>query len=50
MVRITRGPYKGVEGRVARINGQQRVVVEIPGICRYATQYVATLLLEPVEE
>ena len=50
MVRITRGPYLGVEGRVARIHGQQRIVVEIPGICRYATQYVATPLLEPIKD
>lgn len=47
MVRVIGGPYIGVVGKVARINGQQRIVVEIPGVCRYATQYIATPLLEP---
>ncbi len=47
-VRVIMGPFVGVEGRVARVKGQQRVIVELPGICKYATSYIATAYLEPV--
>lgn len=49
-VKVIRGPFVGIEGRVARIKGQQRVVVELPGICKYATSYIATSFLEPVKD
>ena len=37
---VTEGEFKGVHGRVARIAGQQRVVVESFDICLVATAYV----------
>ena len=39
-VRIVEGDFAGVVGRVARIAGQQRVVVEINGLCMVATAYI----------
>lgn len=40
MVVVTEGEFKGVHGRVARIAGQQRVVVELFDWCLVATAYV----------
>lgn len=40
MVRIVDGDFAGVVGRVARIAGQQRVAVEINGLCIVATAYI----------
>lgn len=37
---VTEGEFKGVHGRVARIAGQQRVVVELFDGCLVATAYV----------
>ena len=42
MVKVIGGEFKGVTGRVARIAGQQRVVVEISGLCLVATAYIPT--------
>ena len=39
-VRIVEGPFKGIEGRVTKITGQKRVIVELPGLCSVATAYV----------
>ena len=39
-VRIIEGPFKGIEGRVTKITGQKRVIVELPGLCSVATAYV----------
>ena len=48
-VRVTCGEYKGVEGRVARIGGQQRVVVSLPnGVIHIATAYIPSAFLEVV--
>lgn len=46
LVRITDGEFKGVEGKVARIAGQQRVVVEITGLCLVATAYIPTAYIQ----
>ena len=46
IVRIIEGEFKGVEGKIARIAGQQRVVVEIAGLCLVATAYIPTAFLE----
>lgn len=46
MVRIIEGEFKGVEGRVARVAGQQRVVVEIEGICLISTAYIPNAFIE----
>lgn len=46
IVRIIEGEFKGVEGKISRIAGQQRVVVEIAGLCLVATAYIPTAFLE----
>ena len=43
---VTEGEFKGVHGRVARIAGQQRVVVELFDACIVATAYVPKEALE----
>ena len=47
-VRITDGAFKGVEGRVARAGRQQRVIVELEGLCLVATAYIPTAFLCPI--
>ena len=42
IVKIIDGEFKGVTGKVARIAGQQRVVVEISDLCLVATAYIPT--------
>ena len=39
-VRIIEGSFKGIEGRVAKITGQKRVIVELPCLCSVATAYI----------
>ena len=39
-VRIIDGSFKGIEGRVTKITGQKRVIVELPGLCSVATAYI----------
>ena len=39
-VRIVDGTFKGIKGRVTKITGQKRVIVELPGLCCVATAYV----------
>ena len=46
IVKVIDGEFKGVTGRVARITGQQRVVVEIVGLCMVATAYIPSAFLE----
>ena len=48
-VRVIAGDFKGVVGKVARIAGQQRVVLNIPGLCFVATAYIPTAYLETIE-
>ena len=40
VVRVIAGDFTGVVGKVARVAGQQRVVVEINGLCMLATAYI----------
>ena len=40
LVLITEGEFQGIRGRVARIAGQQRVVVELFDGCLVGTAYV----------
>lgn len=42
---VTAGPFKGVEGRVAKITGQKRVIVELLGLCSVATAYIPKAFL-----
>ena len=46
IVKVIDGEFKGVTGRVARIAGQQRGVVEIAGLCMVATAYIPSAFLE----
>lgn len=45
LVKVIDGSFKGVEGRVARVAGQQRVIVELNGLCLIATAYIPTAFL-----
>lgn len=46
-IRVIAGDFKGVKGRVARVAGQQRVIVKIDGLCLIATAYIPTAFIEP---
>jgi transcription antitermination factor NusG len=48
-VLITGGDFAGVRGKVARVSGQQRVVVAIEGLCLIATAYVPTAFIGKIE-
>ena len=48
-VRIIDGPFKGIEGRVTKITGQKRVIVELPGLCTVATVYIPKAFLLQLE-
>lgn len=45
IVRVVEGDFAGVEGKVARVAGQQRVVVEIEGVCLITTAYIPSAFL-----
>ena len=47
-VKIVDGKFAGVEGKVARVAGQQRVVVELEGLCFIATAYIPTAFIQPL--
>ena len=47
-VRVIDGDFKGVEGKVARVASEQRVVVEIEGLCLIATAYIPTAFIRPI--
>ena len=49
VVRVIAGDFKGVVGKVARIAGQQRVVVEVSGLCMVATAYIPTDFIEIIK-
>ena len=48
-VRVIDGPFTGVEGRVARVAGQQRVVLSLSGIGLISTAYIPTAFLRPID-
>lgn len=48
-VRVIMGCFAGVEGKVARVAGQQRVIVEIDGLCAIATAYMPSAFLERIK-
>lgn len=50
LVRITNGSFAGVEGRVARFQGQQRVAIQISGLLTAVTAYIPKGFLQIVEE
>ena len=49
LVRVTDGDFKGIVGKVARIAGQQRVVVNIYGLCMVATAYIPSDFIEIIK-
>ena len=49
-VRVIDGPFTGVEGRVARISGQQRVVISLSGIGLISTAYIPTAFIRHIDK
>lgn len=49
-VRVIEGMFKGVEGKVARVAGQQRVVISLSQIGLVSTAYVPTAFIQVIEE
>lgn len=47
-VRVTGGVFAGAEGRIVRIKGDHRLVVEIQGICAVATSYIPKCHLQEI--
>ena len=45
---VTEGDFEGIQGRVARIAGQQRVIVELFSGCLVATAYIPKETMEKV--
>ena len=50
IVRVTDGAFCGIVGKVAKITGLQRVVVEIPGLCNIATAYIPKAFREVISK
>ena len=48
LVRVVEGDFKGIVGKVARVRGQQCVVIEIEGLCMVATAYVPTAFIQKI--
>jgi len=49
LVKVVDGPFKGVEGKVARVSGQQRVVISLSQIGLISTAYIPTAFLQKVD-
>lgn len=47
-IRVKAGPFEGIEGRVARVAGQQRVIITVKGLCSVATAYIPSAFLEVI--
>jgi len=45
-VMVIDGPFKGTEGRVARVSGQQRVVLSLSNVGLISTAYIPTAFLK----
>ena len=50
IVKIIDGLFKGVEGKVARVSGQQRVIVTVSKVGLVSTAYIPTAFLQIIEE
>ncbi len=48
-VRVIDGPFAGVDGRVARVAGQQRVVISLSGIGLISTAYIPTAFIRRID-
>ena len=49
-VRVTAGMFNGVEGKVARVSGQQRVIVSITSVGLISTAYIPSAFLQIINE
>ena len=49
LVKIIDGNFKGVEGRVARVSGQQRVIVTLTNVGLVSTAYIPTAFIQIIE-
>ena len=49
LVKITDGSFKGVEGRVARVSGQQCVIVLLTNVGLVSTAYIPTAFIQIIE-
>lgn len=49
MVKVTEGLFKGVVGRVARVSGQQRVVLSLSQIGLISTAYIPSAFIEKLD-
>lgn len=49
-VRVSDGAFKGVEGKVARVSGQQRVIVSISNVGLISTAYIPTAFIQIIGE
>jgi transcription antitermination factor NusG len=49
-VKVVDGLFKGAEGRVARVSGQQRVVISLSSIGLISTAYIPTAFLRPIDK
>jgi hypothetical protein len=47
-VRMTDGPFKGIEGVVLRVKRSRRVIVDFPGLLAIATNYIDPRFLEAI--
>ena len=50
IVKVIDGPFTGVEGRVARVSGQQRVVISLSNVGLFSTAYIPTAFLKVKSE
>lgn len=48
-IRVIDGPFTGVEGRVARVAGQQRVVISLSAIGLITTAYIPTAFIRRID-
>lgn len=49
IVRVIDGPFTGVTGKVARVAGQQRVVLTLSNIGLISTAYIPSAFIQPIE-
>jgi transcription antitermination factor NusG len=47
-VKVVDGPFQGVEGKVARVAGQQRVIVTLSQVGLISTAYIPTAFIEKI--
>jgi len=50
IVKVVDGLFKGVEGKVARVSGQQRVIVSLSQVGLVSTAYIPTAFLTIISE